>query len=262
MIRVYRPLAALNLIPPALIGFGWPRSLSVTLAFLLVWVAIVQGVVLAWNDLADEAADDERRTLVSGGSGVLQEGLLSSAELRVFACGLSVALIGWGALGMAFSTSIWLASPFALLLVWTYSGRPLRLAHRGGGEIVQGLALGVGLPWLGAASAGVSLDSGTYFSLFLLGCGANISTAFPDLDVDRDAEKRTLVVSVGVNSAAWIAFVLYVAGSAWHSLVIACVGGVPLLIAAFVIQRPTMQKNYPYVYAFGLHICWWWLIFR
>ena len=211
-IRAARPLAQANLAMPLLFGqalayertglFSWP-----VLAAVALFGVLDQLVIVFWNDLADRDHDDpERRTLFSGGSGVLQSGRISVAALGRAAAvvtGLLVALV----VALAVWRTPWMFAlgAAALLLLYLYSYGP-RLSYRGGGEWCQALGVGAVLPLVGFAAQAGELSSMPFEALLAtvaLGYAGNIATALPDVVADRRAKKRTLAVRVGVARAAW-----------------------------------------------------------
>jgi 1,4-dihydroxy-2-naphthoate octaprenyltransferase len=170
------------------------------------------------NDVADEQADrmNPSPTLVSGGSRVLSEELLSRASLVRGA---------WGAFGLTCAFTLALAHHgqrasvlvlglSAILLLASYSFQPLRLSYRGGGEVLQGLGVGVVLPALGYMAQAGTWDRFDVLWLsppFLVGCAGNVLTALPDAPADALACKRTLAVRLGVPAASWVALLLLLA---------------------------------------------------
>jgi 1,4-dihydroxy-2-naphthoate octaprenyltransferase len=87
--------------------------------------------------------------------------------------------------------------------MWLYSFAPVRLSYRGGGEVLQGIGVGIGLP-----SLGYYLQAEAPFApmwimgpALVLGVSGNVLTALPDVDDDRKADKKTWPVRHGVASA-------------------------------------------------------------
>lgn len=105
----------------------------------------IQLFIVYANDYADFETDRENKTYTpfSGGSRVLVEGLLSKESLKK---GILVSITGTLVVGMLltflyqrpFSIFIVLLS---LFLLWAYSYPPIKLSYRGGGELLQTLAL-------------------------------------------------------------------------------------------------------------------------
>lgn len=208
-IQAARPLAQVNIGVPLLLGqvaawhvtdrFHWGWFVAA-----LVWGVVDHLFVIFTNDFADRHSDTGKRTPFSGGSGVIPEGKLRAAQLARASAMAAVALVAYsGALaleGRAWTPVYALA---ALGLMWLYSFEPARLSYRGGGELVQGIGLGIGLP-----SLGYYLQTQTFLApvwvmapAMLLGVCSHILTALPDVDDDRRAGKHTWPVRHGTASA-------------------------------------------------------------
>lgn len=243
-VRAVRPLAQLNMIPPLLFGqalsmhggapWGLGGSLWAHGFGLMAQVAIVLG-----NDYADAPTDvmHNSPTIISGGSRVVPEGLVSRSTLG------RAALVAHGLLwAYGGACAWWGPTPFLCaaaagtsLLMWAYDFLPLRLSHRGGGQWLQGLGLGVVLPLVGATTQGLPVaDVGpaTLVLPLLVGTAGHVVTSLPDRDADAAVNKRTLSVRWGVHGAAWaVAAVVMACGALswrWH-------GGSPWLWVAAVV---------------------------
>lgn len=219
-IRATRPLAHGNIAPPILLGqalaFAVTDRFSLPLAGLAFGFGVLDhlAIVLA-NDYADREADAKNPspTWLSGGSRVLVDGLLEPAALRRGAWIAGAALLAWSGL-----LGAWMERPAlvgfalaALALLHAYSFAPLRLSYRGFGELLQGLGVGLVLPWMGFyAQTGRLGDAPleAFAPLVLLGFVSNILTALPDLAGDRAAGKRTWPVRRGEAKARRDAIVL------------------------------------------------------
>ena len=208
-IQASRPLAHINIAVPLILGqvaawhltgrFSW-----FWFAAALFWGVLDHLFVIFANDFADHEADSGRRTLLSGGSGVIPEGKLTSLQVRraaqtaavllvLYSCALSV-------LGRTWTPFYALA---ALLLMWLYSFTPVRLSYRGGGELLQGIGVGIGLPSLGyyLQGGGVIAPGWIIWPAALLGVCSNVATALPDVEDDTRAHKRSWPVRHGIRSA-------------------------------------------------------------
>ncbi|MBN8611685.1 MAG: prenyltransferase [Deltaproteobacteria bacterium] len=212
-VRALRPLAHGNLAPPILLG----QALALheghevsAVGFLLAHVfgVIDHAFIVLANDLADHETDRDNttHTLVSGGSRVVPEGLLT---LEALARGAWIA--GAALLVLTIVAALLLARPLAPLfalaaigLLLAYSHPPMRLSYRGGGEILQGLGLGAVLPLWGFYAQVGSLDRFPWIALapvVLLHTIGNVITALPDAPSDARAHKRTWPVRVGERAA-------------------------------------------------------------
>ncbi|HEY8430624.1 MAG TPA: UbiA family prenyltransferase, partial [Sandaracinaceae bacterium] len=145
-------------------------------------------------------------TPFSGGSRVLQERLLSPRRLAGAAALAALALLALsGAAALAERPLTPLFAFAAIGLLAAYSFPPLRLAYRGGGELLQGLGVGLVLPLLGFyLQSGRIAGAPWPLSALLVGFGAvsNVITALPDARGDRRAGKRTWPVRRGERRAA------------------------------------------------------------
>lgn len=250
-IQAARPLAHINVAVPLVLGqvaawhvtgrFSWTWF-----AAALIWGVLDHLFVIFANDFADHEADSGRRTVLSGGSGVIPEGKLKPQQvgraakaaailLLVYSCALTL-------LGRTWSPFYGLA---ALLLMWLYSFPPARMSYRGGGELLQGVGVGIGLPSLGyyLQAEGVFAPGWVIWPAALLGVCSNVLTALPDVEDDTRAHKRTWPVRHGMRSArrfasAGIAFAAFgvFLWTPWVSMParagVAIVPLVPLLIGA------------------------------
>ena len=204
-----RPLAQVNIAAPLILGQAAAWHVAQTFSLFWFVAALLWGIVdhlfvIYANDYADREADTGKRTPISGGSGVIPEGKLTPAHLRRAAQASAFVLVAWScALALLGRPWTWVYGVVALALMWLYSFPPVRLSYRGGGEALQGLGLGVGLP-----SLGYYLQNGVVLAPMwiivpatVLGVCGNILTALPDVEDDRNAHKRTWPVRFGVSHA-------------------------------------------------------------
>ena len=219
MIKTY--LRALRLpflagsIIPLITGsaFVFQRGWFSPLAFLMALVgvgALHLGSNLL-NDYYDALGSDPinmRLTAFSGGSRVIQENEIAPNTILAFsviffslgtACGIWFTL--WG------RPYVLLIGLCGLLAGWTYSSPPFRLMSRGLGEALIFLAFG---PLITLGTYYVMTDS-LCWSAFLLGIpnGFLIMAViwineFPDYQADLEANKRNLVVRLGLNRARYL----------------------------------------------------------
>ncbi|MGD8317315.1 MAG: prenyltransferase [Myxococcales bacterium] len=208
-IQAARPLAHVNIGVP--LALGQVAAWHVTERFdwgwffaALLWGVIDHLFVIFTNDFADKDADTGKRTLVSGGSGVIPEGKLRAPQLARAARMAAVALMVYSG-ALAFWGRVWtpLYALGAIALMWLYSFGPARLSYRGGGELLQGIGLGIGLPSLGYyLQTQILLAPGWVMGpATLLGVCSHVLTALPDVEDDRRAGKSTWPVRHGTASA-------------------------------------------------------------
>lgn len=146
-----------------------------------------------------------RKTPFSGGSGILQAGLLTPEEVRkatlvCFLVGLALCIYLLIDIGLILLPIIIPGIVFTLLYTRVFARSFM-------GEVTAGLGLGF-LPVLGAyvvqtsriteASLYLSIAPGLFvFNLLLL-------NEFPDLEADRAGGRRNLVIALGPRKAAWL----------------------------------------------------------
>lgn len=223
-LRAARPLAHANVAPAILLGQALGHAatgrFSLHAAVLVHALGVLDHLAIVWvNDLDDEAGDrlNDAPTPFSGGSRVLVEGALGRGALERAAALACVGLLG-GSVIAAGVLDAWALVPgcvAALVLLWAYSGRPLRLSHRSGGVVLQGLGIGIVLPGLGAAAQGAlgGLSWTWLVPPFLLGVAGHVVTSIPDEIADRRAGKRTLAVARGGLLARRVALALVCAAA-------------------------------------------------
>ena len=191
---------------PILLGLaaaGYDRRFSVGLALLTLMggVAVHLGLNVA-NDIFDtlSGADDANftPTQFSGGSRVLQYGLVSLRQMVAIAavCYAIAILIGLVLVVMVGPGLLWLGVA-GVLISYFYTAPPLRLVHRGLGELCVALGFGP-IMTLGA----YFVQTGHYavrpvilsIPVALLVMLILYANEIPDRAADGKAGKRTLVV--------------------------------------------------------------------
>jgi len=187
-------------------------SINYTLAVLalLATVAFQIASNIA-NDYFDNRSRNdilnENRTPFSGGSGLLQKGLITPkhtliASLLFFVIGT---ILGISILFITKKPAVLALGLAGLLGGFFYTAPPLKLGYRTAGEIIIALLFGI-LPVYGAyyIQTGVwdlipLLPSLIVSVLIFLVIFAN---EFPDFEADKAVNKRTLVVTLGIKKAA------------------------------------------------------------
>lgn len=210
-LKALRPLAHGNLLGPFVIGllFAYQDGFHASYRALIfgeLWLWGVQATVLFMNDWADRHSDkaDEPKTLVSGGSGVIQSGELSDKSLLFAWIGAAIALhiLVFIAANSETRMQLLLCTSIGVALNMLYNLPPLQLSHRFGGEFLQALGVGVILPCAACLSLGAKLNSiplpWLVWSFFLALVGHAL-TAIPDLDKDQRVDKRTIAVRIGAS---------------------------------------------------------------
>lgn len=190
---------------------GAPFNLSALLWGQLA-VTSTQLMTQYSNEYFDLDADrvNQTPTKWSGGSRVLVNGAIpawTALQIALFFAAiaftatlvLSLAIVpGWRTFAVL---------SFAQLTAWFYSAPPLRLHSRGMGELTAVIAVTLFTPL-----TGYLLQRGTITVLPILAvvplCGYQfamlLAIEFPDAEGDRMANKRTLVVRLGMRPASYL----------------------------------------------------------
>lgn len=209
---------------PFLTGSLFPVVVATALAYVIdhTWNFLFFGLTMLGvgalqvganliNDYYDSFGSDPLNrnfTPFSGGSRVIQDGLLSPGQVQTLAY-LMLALGAGCGLFLIFLGRPWVALVGLLGLgaALFYSARPLQLMSGGLGEIIIFLAFGPLLTW------------GAYYvqtgKFSLLGAAVSLPLAFlitaiiwinefPDLEADMAAGKHHLVARLGLQTSRWV----------------------------------------------------------
>jgi 1,4-dihydroxy-2-naphthoate octaprenyltransferase len=168
-----------------------------------------------------DAANTDRLFPFTGGSRMIQNGVLTLQE---------TARLGFGLFAVVIPAGLWLTATSApgliliglagLLLGWAYSAPPPKLVSRGLGE------LAITASWLVVVCGADFVQRGAFswmpllFGMPFALLVANILfiNQFPDVAADRVAGKRTLVVRAGPLEARW--FYLAIAALAYGWMIV------------------------------------------
>ncbi|MHA2407062.1 MAG: UbiA family prenyltransferase [Candidatus Ranarchaeia archaeon] len=233
-------------IGPVLVGLAivWEANIAINLVHALLTLAGVALLHLGTNLINDyfdfgrgtgTDAINVNVTPFSGGSPTLRENLLSPRALFVYAL---TCFIGGSVIGLYFVLErgliILYIGVIAVVSGFFYVGPPLKLAHRGIGELIIGL------------NFGPLAVFGTYFvqtgvvalQPLLVGVPVGILITlviwineFPDEDADRKAGKNTLVVRLGLEDSLKVYEVLmYSMYSSIVLLVLLNLAPIPILL--------------------------------
>jgi 1,4-dihydroxy-2-naphthoate octaprenyltransferase len=164
------------------------------------------------NEYWDEDADRRNtfRTLFSGGSGVLAEGALTRSTVFIAALGaLAIGVASGIALlaQQAGKPALWIMLLLIFLGLFFQSNRPVALTTSGYGEFTTSIVFAGLMPAFGHlvfADQASQLILLATAPLVVLHAAMLIAFSLPDVESDTKAEKRTLAVRVGQESAASI----------------------------------------------------------
>ncbi len=203
---------------PVLLGnlVAWSTGDSINiLYFILTLIGVVSihlGSNLA-NDYFDfkSGADklNKSGSESSGGSGVIQEGLISPKRILniayiLFLIGIIIGLFLGYELNSRFIIILTLLGGF---IGYFYTANPIKLSYKGFAELSNGLIfgplIGVGSFYVQSRSLALkavipSIIPGILLALVL------IINEFPDLDSDREVGKKTLIVRFNRSNGRWI----------------------------------------------------------
>jgi 1,4-dihydroxy-2-naphthoate polyprenyltransferase len=213
-----RPPFLIASIMPVLIGSAWAGSAYRLFNGLLFGLALAATVLAhaaanVYNDVGDDVIDadagnTDRIYPYTGGSRFIQTGLLSRREMTRLAIHLAAAALLLGAwLAVLRGPGVVLLGCIGLGLGLLYSLPGAQLSARGIGEAAVALSFGA-LPVLGAVWLQTGhVDAGAFLICVPVSAWAAailIINEVPDINSDRRAHKRTLVVRWGVGGARWI----------------------------------------------------------
>lgn len=218
-----------------------PLLAAATLFFALLAHAGANVVNDYYDSLSGcDAANSERQFPFTGGSRMIQNGVLSVRATGIFGHALLAAVIPAGIWLAAVSGSGLLFIGCAGLVVgWAYSAPPLKLQSRGLGElaITAGwLLVVVGSDYVQRRGwAFASVAAGLGYALLV----ANVLyiNQFPDVRADAGAGKHTLVVRLGVARARWGYIALAALAYAWLALML-LLGHLPPLASLALLSAP------------------------
>ena len=214
------------------------QAIDILTAFLGGALALVihagANVINDWHDAANDAANDQRLFPYTGGSRMIQNGVLSERQMALLGYGLLLFSLPAGAwLAWSVAPGLWAIGATGLLLAWAYSAPPLRLQARALGEpavAAAWLLVVLGSDFMQRQSlVSTPLLAGLSFALLV----ANVLyiAQFPDAPADARAGKRTLVVRLGAHRAR--AGYPLLAFLAYGSTALAIAAGQLPLLAAF-----------------------------
>lgn len=185
---------------------------SAAKAFVTVVFALIAhagaNVINDYHDALSgcDAANADRLFPFTGGSRMIQNGVLGLRQTAIFGYALLAAVVPAG-LWLSFNSApgLILIGLAGLLLGWAYSAPPLELVSRGLGE------LAITASWLAVVIGADFVQRGAFswtplllaMPFALLVANILFINQFPDVAADKLAGKRTLVVRAGTQEARW-----------------------------------------------------------
>jgi 1,4-dihydroxy-2-naphthoate octaprenyltransferase len=230
-------------------------SLTAFLLALLGCVLIHLGANMS-NDYFDYRSETDALnksvSAYSGGSRVIQQGLLSARQILAAAisCLVVGSLIGLWLVVTQRNLPLLAIGMIGVFCAYFYTGAPLRLGYKGLAEVLNGLSFGP-LVAMGAFAVQAPLWSTPAFVASvppgILLAALLMINEFPDHDADKAVGKRTIVVLMGKPRALlvfqgailfaflWVAaFVIAGVFPVWALLTFL---SAPLAVSAFLISR-------------------------
>ncbi len=196
----------------------WPAGVAATVLAVLAHAAM--NLHNDWGDaqIGSDAINTGRIAPFSGGSRMVQDGLLTPEQLRDAVQVLAMVVVGGGIVLAARAGPALIAIGMAgLALGWAYSQPRVALMSRGLGEAGVVLAW-----WLVVLGADVVQQHGIHRLALLPGVSLALLVAailwvaeFPDAAADARVGKRTLVVRLGLVPAAWLHLLIVLAAHLW-----------------------------------------------
>lgn len=246
-----RPQFVLASLVPALIGqsaavYDGASYDPVAGMVTIVGVMAIHAGANAFNDCHDVDSDSINRDHISpfsGGSRVLQRGLLTPGQQQILALVLIAfgMLCGLWLLRFAGIGLLWVGVG-GIFLAWAYSAPPLRLSGRGLGEMTVGAAFGILVPLgsymvLAGQAAWSAVAAGLPYALLI--SAVLIAAQFPDRMADARSGKRNWIVRLGPERGR----VLYaaVAVLAWGSLIVLVAAGAMPSAVALALPAATFS---------------------
>lgn len=186
-------------------GVGFLRS-PIDLLFAFVTGFTLTGSAMAINDYYDreiDAVNEPRRPIPSGAVKPMEAMM---ASLILGAVGL-VASMKAGPANLAIAVLAWLA-----MMGYSTKGKRTGLP----GSLMVSACIAIPFVYGGVMAGGASMGSPLIFSLiaFMANTGREVTKGIVDVEGDRSAGVRTIAVSKGAKSAAWLSASFYLSAVA------------------------------------------------
>jgi 1,4-dihydroxy-2-naphthoate polyprenyltransferase len=228
------------------LALGRPLDMAAFLVGMACMAALKVATVLT-NDIYDRASDARNANWspFTGGSRSLHEGGLTlTRQWRGVAVALAITGLAGTALLFLVEQPLRLLAvllPLAVLALG-YTVPPLKLSHRGLGELDVALTHGPGVVLLGyVAQGGAVLAPMPWLLGLVIGLAvlpAIVLSGIPDRSADAAAGKRTLVVRLGTDGAARLALALLSASALGALILASSLVGPSLTLAATLVVLP------------------------
>ena len=213
-----------------------PLGLVLGLAFTVADLAYV--VLL--NDWGDEAVDRIKRRMFpeSCGPKTIPDGVLEARSVLYAGVGSGALALALAVLGQEFlgRPGLAVAGLLCLGVFAAYTLPPVKLNYRGGGELLEMIGVGVGLPWFNAyCQGGDPLPPGLAVlpAFCLMALASALASGLADEESDRIGGKRTFTTLLGNPTVRATVEQLVLAGAlVWASMPIWAPGLLhPVLLA-------------------------------
>ena len=181
---------------------GW-RAMATLAGALLVHAGA--NAVNDFHDRIADAGNADRIAPFTGGSRLIQEGVLAPRTMALIGYGLLALGAAMGVLlALSGAPPLWWVGGAGLALALAYSAPPARLSGRGLGEWVIATAWLLVVVGADAALRGdlAARPVAAGLSVSLMVAAILLANGFPDRRADAAAGKRTLVVALGPKRAA------------------------------------------------------------
>lgn len=199
-------------------GFDWLKAAATLLLALMAHAGA--NVLNDYHDAKNgaDAANQQGLHPFSGGSRLIQQGIVSERDTGRWAAVLLLLLVPSGLLLALYSgAGLLLIGMAGLLLAWAYSAPPLALMTRGLGELAVAAAW-----WLVVLGADyvqrrqwLPVPALSAVSFGLLVMNLLLINGFPDAQADASVGKRSLVVRLGARAAAGLYLGIVVLAHGW-----------------------------------------------
>jgi 1,4-dihydroxy-2-naphthoate octaprenyltransferase len=205
----FRGVLLTSLMPVSLgAALAWRHGFPLRWGLLLatqaaVWLTHAASNMLNdhYDHLSGADVDNPVRTPFSGGTRVIEDGLLTAGQVRRAGYAtLGAAAVIFTALTFATGWPLAAVAASGMFLGWAYTAPPLRLAYRGLGEITMGVTHGPLAALAGYYVVAGRIDAPAWWAGAIIGFWPVAIIAInqiPDYEADKRAGKGNLVARFG-----------------------------------------------------------------